>query len=223
MLIPLKIELPLTRWPIANFILIILTGLFYFLTVLNIIPAELSGNMVLRDFSISGLIGSLFLHGSILHLFINMLYLWLFGNIVCAITGNLLYPLLYLFTGIIAGSTHLLLSGEPAIGASGAVNGLLGIVLVLAPTAQIQCFYFFFLFFRIYVGTFQIKVYWLILIWFFLDLLNLLIGVAGVSHLAHIGGFLTGIATGFLILRTMDLNLYEQSLPEMIRDNRQRY
>lgn len=93
------------------------------------------------------------------------------------------YPLAYLFVGVISAVVHIIYDGRPAIGASGAVMGILGMYVVL-------CF-----------GRFGWLGPWLILVWF---LLNLTGGVAGslpVAFLAHIGGFLGGVAlAGILML-----------------------
>ena len=86
------------------------------------------------------LVTSQFLHGSLLHLGANMLYLWVFGDNVEDALGHLRFVLLYLGSGMAAAIIQLLMqpdSSVPMIGASGAIAGVLGAYFVLFPTARI--------------------------------------------------------------------------------------
>ena len=118
-LIPYKLETTFTRIPYANAALIIITSIIYFLPE-QIFPMADKQSLVLHDWEVSSLLGNIFLHGSFLHLLGNMLFLWIFGNAICATTGNRAYGFLFLCLGIIAAVAHLVMDSHPAIGASGA-------------------------------------------------------------------------------------------------------
>ena len=82
-------------------------------------PSEAPGithDLLLRGWGLKGLLGYMWLHGGLLHLFGNLLFLWVFGNAVCAKVGNLRYILLYVLLGVVAGMAHLLTSRRRAGG-----------------------------------------------------------------------------------------------------------
>src|SRR5262249_42255743 len=86
------------------------------------------------------LITSLFLHGGIVHLFGNMVYLWVFGGAIEETMGHLRYFAFFVICGAIGSLTHTVLfpqSTVPSIGASGSIAGVLGAFLVLHPRARI--------------------------------------------------------------------------------------
>ena len=87
------------------------------------------------------LMSCMFLHGSFMHLFGNMLFLWIYGDNVERRLGALPYLLWYLVTGVAATLTHALMfssSHVPLVGASGAISGVLGAYLFLHPLAKIR-------------------------------------------------------------------------------------
>ena len=137
MLIPYKLETTFTRIPYVNAALIVITSIIFFLPE-QIFPLADQEAFVLRDWEISGLLGNMFLHGGFMHLLGNMLFLWIFGNAICATVGNGAYGFLYICLGVIAAAVHLVVDGHPAIGASGAINGIVGMSLVLFPRNKIQ-------------------------------------------------------------------------------------
>lgn len=188
LLVPYKMETTFTRIPFANAAIIAVTSIIFFLPFTGIISIYDLEPLVLRDWDITQLIGSAFLHGGLFHLLGNMLFLWIFGNAICAAVGNIAYPFLYLFLAVFSGSTYLLMSTHPAIGASGAINGIVGMTLVLFPKNRIHTFYWFF----IIVGKFKTKTSWMILYWLAFDILGTIYGGDGVAHWAHIGGFVGG-------------------------------
>ena len=98
---------------------------------------------ILDGFALKGLFGYMWLHGGILHLLGNMLFLWIFGNAVCAKIGNLRYIPAYLGLGIVAGISHLIFTGGSSLGASGAINGIVGMFLVFFPQNEITCYWIF--------------------------------------------------------------------------------
>jgi len=159
------------------------------------------------DSSYVSLLSSIFLHGGAMHLGGNMLFLWIFGDNIELKFGRIKYLGIYLLWGIIAGLTHILgdpTSPIPAVGASGAISGVLGAYLIIFPKARIQTAMMMgFMMRMIHVQARWFLPFWLI----FQNLLPFFIGgfgVAGggVAYLAHIGGFVTGLATGYLYKKT---------------------
>ena len=130
---------------------------------------------------------SMFLHGSLLHLGGNMLFLWVFGNNIEDARGRLRYLLFYLAAGLVAMAAHVAVdpgSTVPVIGASGAIAGVMGAYLVLYPRAPIQTLLILIIpFFR------RIQARWLLLFWF---VEQLFLQQTGVAWAAHVGGFLFG-------------------------------
>jgi membrane associated rhomboid family serine protease len=145
------------------------------------------------------LITANFLHGGWLHLIGNMWFLWLAGAVVEDTWGRIIYPVFYMVAGILALQVQAMAnpgSLVPAIGASGAIAGLMGAFLVRFPTTKIEMGWL--LMFRFY--RFKMAAYWLLPIWLLMEIFyGTLFGKAsGVAHWAHIGGFVFGalIAVG---------------------------
>ena len=137
--------------------------------------AEYLDGLVLQKIAPQGLFGYMWLHMDIIHIVSNILMLWIFGEYVCSKIGNGKFFISYLALGIAAGVVHCVFDGRAAIGSSGAIMGVLGMCVVL-------CF-----------RKFSAAGPWLILAWY---LLNVFVGVAGVSptaHLSHVGGFIAGV------------------------------
>ena len=194
-MIPYRADVPMERWPIANFTLI---GSVLICFVLQFSMSDKTIEiMVLNGFRVRGLFGHLFLHADIGHVLGNMLFLWVFGNAVCAKFNNVTYVPLYLLLGLGAGVSHLMVDGNPAIGASGAVNGIVGSFFVLYPLNEISCFAWFF-------GPrfFSVSSIWMILLWLGFDIWGAMSGTGGIAYFAHIGGFLTGSIVTIAALKT---------------------
>lgn len=168
----------------------------------------------LSDWRASGLIGYNFLHAGLWHLTGNMIALWVFGNAICGNTSNLLFTILYLAFGILAGCAHLFFSEGIVVGASGAISGIVGMATAMYPKNNVSVFWYFIIRF----GTFSIPLWVLALIWLLFDLLDMLIGDTTVAVWAHIGGFFTGLIVGIVLLHTRVVTLTEwdhESLPEI--------
>jgi membrane associated rhomboid family serine protease len=166
---------------------------------------------MLSGLQLKGLFGYIWLHGGILHLLGNLLFLWTFGNAVCAKIGNIRYAPVYIGLGVIAGISHLIFAGGSVIGASGAINGIVGIFLVFFPQNEITCYWIFFP----YIRQFSLSSYWMILFWFAFDILGAFMGGGGVAHFAHLGGFFAGAALAIVMLKTRMVVMeprYEKSL-----------
>jgi len=152
---------------------------------------------------------SMFLHGGLLHVGGNMLYLWIFGNNVEDTLGHARFLLFYLLSGVAAALMQTVVgpgSTVPMIGASGAVSGVLGAYLLLFPHANVLTVVIFGFFIRI------VRISALIVLgfWIIVQFLNgvLSIGTAvqrdhavggGVAWFAHIGGFVAGMVLLFFL------------------------
>jgi rhomboid family protein len=137
---------------------------------------------------------SMFLHGGWMHLGGNMLYLWIFGDNVERSMGAVRFLLFYLVCGLAASAAHIMFnlgSALPAVGASGAISGVLGGYLLLFPKNQVRVL--------TYVRIAQIPALVVIGFWIVLQFVNGIGSVArtdetaGVAYMAHIGGFVAGI------------------------------
>ena len=144
---------------------------------------------------------SMFMHGGILHIAFNMLFLWIFGNNVEDSMGRPRFLLFYLLAGIVAAYAQALpdtSSTEPAVGASGAIAGVLGGYLLLFPTARVLTVVFIIFF----VTLIEIPAMIMLGIWFVLQFLpaigqvgtDAVSGGGGVAYWAHVGGFAFGFA-----------------------------
>jgi membrane associated rhomboid family serine protease len=144
------------------------------------------------------LLTSMFMHGSIMHIFGNMLFLWIFGDNLEDRMGHVRYLIFYLVCGVIASLAHVfstvLFGGNqivPSLGASGAISGVLGGYVLLFPKRRVRVILFRFLT--------TVPAYVALGIWFAFQLISgigLLGGGAeadGVAYAAHIGGFIAGL------------------------------
>lgn len=195
MIIPYQAHVAMHRWPIANFVLIGVIVSFTIAVWLQLVPEHLADAMVLDGWSVTGMVGSLFMHLDVVHLIGNMVFLWVFGNAVCAKVGNLLYVPLFCLYGMAGGVAHLLLSGGPAVGASDGINGVVAMFLVWYPINKVSCCWW------IYrrCGQFDIDSRWLILIYLAFDVWGVVRGGGGVGYAAHIGGFVAGFSLAFVL------------------------
>ncbi len=143
---------------------------------------------------------SLFIHGGLIHLLGNMVFLWVFGDNVEADLGHVTFLALYLVAGLVAALAHVLVfpaSTLPAVGASGAIAGVLAAYLLLFPRAQVRVL----LFFGPFLALGRAAALLVIFSWFVIQVFRgvdaLRPGVAeagGIAYAAHVGGFLAGLA-----------------------------
>jgi membrane associated rhomboid family serine protease len=143
---------------------------------------------------------SIFMHGSLMHLFGNMLFLWIFGDNVEDELGHGRYAAFYLLTGILASLAHVVSTfvfGDnpfiPSLGASGAISGVMGGYLVLHPHRRVRV-----IMMRMLT---TVPAYVAVGLWFVFQLVSAfgVIGQGpqsggGVAFMAHIGGFIAGAA-----------------------------
>ena len=142
------------------------------------------------------LVSSQFLHGGLLHLGSNMLYLWIFGDNVEDRLGPARFLTLYLVCGMIAAVTQLLMEPfgtVPMIGASGAIAGVLGAYLVFFPAARIVTLVPWLLWRFVDVPAFVFLGLWFLLQWVQGMTTIGQLAEGGVAWWAHVGGFIGGM------------------------------
>jgi membrane associated rhomboid family serine protease len=209
MFIPLKDSNPSRSYPVVN-ITLILVNVAVFLyqfslpapafkafvlansTVPARIPSFFAGHLGFET-AFLPLFTSMFLHAGFLHIAGNMLFLWIFGDNVEDFFGHFTYLLFYLVCGIGAGLLHIFFnlgSTVPALGASGAISGVMGAYMLLYPRERILTLVFIFL---VPIPAVFILGYWFLLQ--FLGGIHALGGGAsgGVAVWAHVGGFILGM------------------------------
>lgn len=151
------------------------------------------------------LVTSTFIHGGWMHLLVNMLFLWVFGDNVEDRLGRLRYLAFYLLSGVAANLAHGLAAPAadvPVVGASGAVAGVLGAYFVGFPRSRITSLVFL----GVFVTVTRVPAVIFLVVWFILQLFMGLasFGAPGqtVAWWAHIGGFVAGAAL-FSLLRAL--------------------
>ena len=220
-MIPLHDANPTRRTPVITLAIIVACALVYgyqvllmvnggeealsdFITRWGVVPAELveafrSG--AIASIETLTLITSQFLHGSLVHIGGNMLFLWVFGNNIEDTFGRFRFLAFYFIGGVVAGLTQVAIdptSMIPTIGASGAIAAILGAYLVLFPRARVTTAIFLIFFYQLI----DIPAVFVLGFWFVLQLFDGLgslgaMGAAttgGVAFFAHIGGFVFGAA-----------------------------
>ncbi|MEO6214202.1 MAG: rhomboid family intramembrane serine protease [Vicinamibacterales bacterium] len=145
---------------------------------------------------------SMFLHGGWMHLGGNMLYLWIFGDNLERAMGALKFSVFYLLCGLAASAAHIIFNLQspiPAVGASGAISGVLGGYLLLFPRNQVRV--------MTYRGIVHVPAMIVLGFWIVLQFINGVGSVArtdetaGVAYMAHIGGLVAGLALVKLFAR----------------------
>ena len=175
----------------------------------GVIPLEFARNQDLPPAAPGGsyyttLLTSMFLHGGLLHIGSNMVFLWVYGDNVEGRLGDGRFLLFYLLCGLVASATHIFFnwgSRIPSIGASGAIAGVLAGYLVLFPRASIRTL----LFLGPFITMTRVPAILLIGFWFVTQVFS---GVAalgeseqtsGVAFWAHVGGFVAGLPLVLLL------------------------
>jgi len=211
-MIPLRDVIPSRTTPYVNFTLIALNVLVFvyqlslgdrlgaFIDAYALIPAS---------FSWAAVFTSMFLHGGLLHVGGNMLFLWIFGDNVEDRMGHGRYVVFYLLCGAAAAFAQTALtpdSGVPMVGASGAIAGVMGAYFVLYPRSRILTLLPLFFF----VQLIEVPAIFFLGVWFLLQFLQGVGSLAtagireasgGVAFWAHIAGFVTGVGTVMLFRR----------------------
>jgi membrane associated rhomboid family serine protease len=221
---PLRDNIPTDRFPWVTVALIVANAIVYFflqdgllglphqglggdwpVPTYAAIPCEVTGSDPCNTApggpsTIVTLFTSMFMHGSILHIGGNMLFLWIFGNNVEDSMGPIRYIVFYVLGGLAADAAQILTgpgSEVPSIGASGAVAGVLGGYLLLFPRARVVTVVFIIFFFTILeLPAILFLGIWIIeqALFGYFDLVQPSGGGGGVAYFAHIGGFVFGLA-----------------------------
>ena len=200
---PLSDSIPHRRFPFINLAIILFTVYIFYLQLTApsfegfvrqyaLTPAAIDFSNLATLFPF---VSAIFLHGGFLHIISNMWFLWVFGDNVEDRFG-ILYPIVYLVSGIVGNLLQFYLmrdSSIPMLGASGAVAGILGAYFVLFPHSEIRTLAFFGLPIIIKIGAPIMLGYW-----FFLQIISgatslNMSNVGGVAFWAHVGGFITGL------------------------------
>ena len=212
-MIPIRDYNPTSRHPYVTLTIIVTCVLIFIwqlsldpgrgqliVQVFGFIPALLFGQ---GDFGLGShpippwatLITSMFLHGGLMHLAGNMLYLWIFGNNIEDVMGHGRFIVFYLLCGLAAAMTQALPDMEstiPMIGASGAISGILGAYLILFPKTKVQVI--------IPLGFFMMRTIpagWLLGLWIAFQIISGMssdVAGGGIAWWAHVGGFVAGMA-----------------------------
>ncbi len=177
-------------------ILIAINGIMFVITLLvpNVAQLALQDNSLVLQGQYWRLFTAMFLHGSIMHIFLNMLSLFFIGRIVEALYGPVRYLTIYFLSGIAGGLLYLLTSpaGLPLVGASGAIFGVFGALGV------------FYIINRRALGAYGRGA---IANWFFWIGLNLIfgftVGSGFIAMAAHIGGLIAGMILGWVLMPRM--------------------
>ena len=209
-IIPIGDENPTGRKPYVNYILI---GINILVFVLLFFRHDYQS--IVREYGFiparaapTTYITSLFLHGSVMHLLSNMLFLYIVGDNVEDKLGHFWYLLFYLICGAAADFAHARMIPEsmmniPTIGASGAISAVLGAYLCLFPRNNIIFFWFFWILVFFRKGIFKVRSFWAIGFWFALQFFSHITSssMSNVAYGAHIGGFMGGaIIIAFLVM-----------------------
>jgi len=233
MLLPIRTSIQARRVPYANYILIIANIIIFIISYSQHIVVLQGVRMVepLRSWAqvfmltpvrpqIWQFVTYAFLHGSLMHIFGNLYFLYIFGNNVNDRLGNVGYLCLYLGGAVFAGIGHTLLHSNPVLGASGAVAAVTGAYLVLFPRTVITVIYWF-----IFIGTMEISALYFIafklIVWD--NIVEPNFSTAAVAYDAHLAGYAFGMLAMIMLLATKLIESNYGDLWSMIRQwNRRR-
>lgn len=201
--VPIEVYHPLRRKPVLT------RGLVALLTVLFVIEVVVlvqQGRSALEYFAlipssveagrVYQLVSHAFFHGGIAHLLGNLYFLWIFGDNVEDEIGRGRFTLLYLASAVGGGVAYWLgnlHSSGAMLGASGAIAGLMGAYLVLFPKVKLWVVFIFI--------PLKIRAYWYLFVWIGMQFVIMLDPKSQVAWLAHVGGFVAGVALAFLMRR----------------------
>lgn len=211
---PIWDDVPTKKFPLITVILIVLNSIVYlyqmslgerfneFIYSMGLLPFEITHNIDIFPPGPSPIyltiLFSMFLHGSIVHLLGNMLFLWIFGNNIEDYLGKKYFVIFYIFCGTAAALTQIFFNPDsivPMVGASGAIAGVLGAYLLLYPRAKVTTVIIFGFFIRlIKIPAVVVLSFWIVYQFLYgISSLAVKSGEGGVAWFAHIGGFISGI------------------------------
>lgn len=197
LLVPVGVDVSMSRWPWMNWAIMAGTFFAFFYCWDGDEPRDfLMYCIASGPYWIGHLLHPL-AHFDALHLLGNLLFLWVFGNAICAKVGNLWFPFVYFGVGLLASLVNAMVSGAPGIGASAAINGIVGIFLVWYALNSVNFFWFFWM----RTGMFDMPAYWAILLWLAFDIWGAVQGGSSIGHTAHIAGLAVGVAVGIALIK----------------------
>jgi len=192
-------------YPIFSYLFLVINIAVFIITVANLDdhvrlfgadPCKLE-----RLQNIQSILTSMFMHGGIMHLVGNMLFLWIFADNIESTIGNIRFLAFYLAGGFIAAITHVAISGSagciPMVGASGAIAAVMGAYLAMFPKSRIKLLFL--------ITVFRIPAFIFLGLWIGEQILSGLSDIrifndpregGGVAFWAHIGGFVFGFLMG---------------------------
>ncbi|MFP4354186.1 MAG: rhomboid family intramembrane serine protease [Phycisphaerae bacterium] len=233
MLIPWKVDVYMERYGLVNYGLLALLLIVYLACPPGSEPwmewagiemqtdwqgRPLSFELTTEEHSLLVLsVSATLLHAGFLHLLGNCLFLWVFGNSVNCKIGHLPYVGLYLLCAMAGSMAHYGFDGGPAVGASGAIYGIMGAFLILYPRNDIYAL--FWMPFTVLLRPVRFSSIWAIVLWVGWDAAWMISGAeTNVALWGHIGGFLAG----FVVMMAAVLAGWvrptsdEQFLPELV-------
>ena len=206
-MIPLRDTIPSARLPVVTWALIAANVVVFLHEASlgrHLEAFVFTYGLVPRHFGATTLVTSMFLHGGVLHLGGNMLFLHIFGDNVEDRLGHLRYLVFYLLCGAAAGLAQVVsapTSAVPMVGASGAIAGVSGAYFLFFPRARVVTLVPI----LIFVQIVEVPAVLFLLVWFLWQLLSGVAtfgqegGLGGVAFWAHVGGFVAGMALGPLL------------------------
>ncbi|HKV92073.1 MAG TPA: rhomboid family intramembrane serine protease [Candidatus Angelobacter sp.] len=227
-MLPIRDDTPRSTTPYINYFLIVLNLLIFFYEWIQgprfvqgfeyqfaFVPRNITGwvsGSVPASAALVPFISSMFLHANWWHVIGNMWFLRIFGDNVEDRLGHFGYLIFYLLCGVGADLAHLVFninSRLPAVGASGAIAGVMGAYFVLYPRARVLTWWIFFVFWL---------PAWLVLGYWFLgeflggaaSLFTSSGGAGGVAFWAHVGGFVTGVVLIKLLPTKKNVYAFEE-------------
>lgn len=223
MIIPIGTDRPLRRTPWVNYALIAANIYTYFQSYSGrtgtIVPEYFDWQLIPTDLVLNQFITYQFLHGGLMHLITNLIFLLIFGNHINDKLGHIGYAMFYLAGGISSGIGHVLYNAVPCVGASGSICAVTGAYLVLFPRTIVTVLFWLYFF----VDTFTVRSMWLIVLQVGENLVMSLFNLGGaVAYEAHLFGYLFGIVTCVLLLGLGILSRDHYDLLNLLRLGRKR-
>lgn len=209
-MIPFKDDNPTPTFPVVTLTLVAVNVLVFF-HQLGMPQDELRElvytygavpELIVRGQNLHAVFTSMFLHGGLMHLLGNMLFMWIFADNIEHLTGHGRFIVFYLICGVIAFLTHFFMapfSQQPMIGASGAISGVLGAYALRFPRARVHVIWILFIF----ISIDRIPAVIVLGLWFLFQIMNAVVSQGtggGVAWYAHIGGFIGG----FLLIKLFE-------------------
>ena len=212
---PIRDHNPSGRTPFVTYLLIA-ANVLVFIGYYPLFSQEMELNRFFYDYALipsrvsqgdafGGFVSSMFLHGGIMHLAGNMLFLYIFGDNIEDEMGHFGFALFYLACGLAAGAAQYLtdpFSPVPMVGASGAIAGVMGAYLLLYPKAKVDILIILIIIFRVI----SIPSWIMLALWFAMQLIGG-IGTAteggGVAYWAHAGGFIAGLVLALPLWKSL--------------------